>query len=315
MQARVSRSRDSGRHFEIAVHNQAAGFRAGSAGIHLRQEAVVPSVGRLGFLARNHIFRIGCHGVRDLRRAHEARVEADPGQLFLSRGQPKGAHCVVQPVRQLRQRQPVHAEQLIPAEALQRSAAVIPEDQGIPFRRIMLPGVAHQKAQRPLPAHVPQGAVPDRPLPAGPDLQNAAFLRAVSHLPPGGSPGHDQEAHLLRGEGSLHHFPDIRRGGSVLAFQVAAAHVDHQRQLSGRPAVRRGRRAESCRRQNHQEKKDLAFHASSFFMLSEAGWDFSRPPSFFPEPPSGAASDRGSSVTGRSLTMSADSGQTKVERS
>ena len=259
---------------EVGIHDPPPGFRSVRVQVQAAQKPVVPSEGRLRLLGGDHVFRPGRQPGGHLQGAHQARVKSDPAQPLPRQG-------VLQRPGDLSQRQVIHLVGLVPADPLQRPAAVVPEDQGVFFRRIAVHAEADHLLQR-LPVPHVQGPLPPLhpPDPSRPDLIDVRrFLAEEARAVPGvGSAGHHQHAHVPEAHSRVHHLPDIRRGGPVAALQVAPAHVDHQGQLSalcpGGSPLRERRQHYQQDHQHHQQRPQprpaFLFHSatsSAFFFF------------------------------------------------
>ena len=125
-------------------------------------------------------------------------------------------------------RQVVRIVQLVPAHAVHRAAAMVPENQRVLVRRIFLRAEGQQRRQRLAGPHAhafesihhAQG-IPERHI-------DAQRVRRQVHLPGARPAGHHQQVDLFRVVPAPGHFQQVRRGGAAAAFQIAAAHIDHQ---------------------------------------------------------------------------------------
>ena len=223
------------------------------------QEAVVPPDGRLRLLAGDHIPGIIRADVGGFHGGHHAGVKANPVQRPL-----RAEGAGVQGFRQLAQGQLVPPEELIVADALHGAAAVVPEDEGIVLGGIVGNGPGEEGGQGFRLPHIGQGETLQHPHALLPQLQQGQLPGVEPQMPGFRASGQDQDIHPGKVAARGHHLPDIRGGRAVLGFQVAARHVDHQRErlfpLGPCRASEDSRQAEQQRPEN-QDLFDL--HACS----------------------------------------------------
>ena len=226
------------------------------------QEAVVPPGRGLRLLGGDQIVRPGAEGGGHLDGAHQAGVETDPAELFrLPRG--------FQGQPQLVQRQPVRGVLLVQAYAAEGPGAVVPEDQRVALRRIPLPREAHQPGQRFRIAHAERrGFLLQLPGFVIPDLRQHGALPALPVVPSAGAARHHEHVQFALVKPGILHLLQIPGGAGTLALQIAAAHVDDQRQGLLRAALGPGRR--HPRRQQEKNEKQQTVPFFHLWMLPSA---------------------------------------------
>ena len=98
------------------------------------QEGIVPAAGRFQFFRRDHIICITAPEFGVLDRSHQAGVKADPVQM----GVPAiGERRRVHGGADLSELQAVIAEKFIDAKSIDRTVAMIPEDQAVMLCRVI----------------------------------------------------------------------------------------------------------------------------------------------------------------------------------
>ena len=216
------------------------------------QEAVIPAADRLDLLAGDHIVRVFGADAGHLQRGHQAGVEPDPGKpVFPGKG------AAFQGFPQLRQGQAVLPVQVVEADPLQRTRPVIPEDQGILRRGAQLRAQLQKPGENFRLSHALGGKALENPAAPGADFHQEQLPGIIIALPAPGSAQQRQHGHLRIAGAGPGDLLQLRRRGAVIAFQVAAAEIDHQRQIPGRgfrPAGE-GKRPEDQQRQQRQQRR------------------------------------------------------------
>ena len=187
----------------------------------LQPVGIVPAGARLGFLAGDHVIRIGFHGDRGLQSRHQAGVEADKIKLQSALLQCGGNLAHIHGIVRI---------YLVVSVSADRSAAVIPEDQHVAVCGSRLLRVLDKVGQSLLVGHrlglhgIVQLKPPARQLPA---LQLARGDNAVS--PSSAAACLDQDIDPAVIDLRVKHFVEVGGRHAVLALQVRSDHIDHQR--------------------------------------------------------------------------------------
>ena len=209
------------------VDDPSAGFGPVPVLLGVLQEAVVPAAARLGLLRGDEILSKRREHNRHLERCHQAGIKTQPSEFLPGEG------AVAHSRSQLGQTQRV-AGGLILTDTPDRPAAVIPDDECIVFRRETARTVAEQHRQRARLAHVhacpglPEAGDAVRPHGIDPGSRAVDVLQ----MPGFGAARHQQHVDLFRIVAGPDDLPDIPAGRALgRAFKVAAAHIDHDRQV------------------------------------------------------------------------------------
>ena len=231
---------------EAAVHHLLRGFQ-GSRVFNAAQPSVVQA--ELAVLGSDVVLRIGGHGIGKFRRSHQTGMHGDQIDALFSE------YAAAQCLDHLLRRQIVFPMEIIAADAVQRSAAVIPQHQVVGFGRVLFRAQVQEGGQGFRLSHVglrkllrhKQGT----PL-ALAHVHHGQGLGAQPGIPFSAAAAKDNDVDLVLVEAGGVHLGNHPASGSGLQFQVRSAHVDHDGHLfPGR--FRAG--ADAAHRQSQDQKQ------------------------------------------------------------
>ena len=164
--------------------------------------------------------------IRRLQSSHQARVKAHKVQLF-----PRAEGRIKECLLHFRKKQGIIIVELVAAVAPQGTAAVIPADQRVVVRRIIVVTEVEEGREGLLIAHVRilRRMGHDALLFSAGEVQHVVVLGRNVSGPLSAPAGIDEEVGVPEIEPRALHFPQVLRGRAVTALKIRAHHIDHDR--------------------------------------------------------------------------------------
>ena len=199
--------------------------------IQHREEMIIPAVSRFQFFRSRHIGGIRGPEPGIFQTAHQAGVKADKGKLLLP-----GEDRLFHGLPHLLQQQGILIKQLIAAIAPDRACSVVPEEEDILVRRIIISTEIHKTDQGGGVAHIgiPLCFRHDPVLLSCPGhIQYTVGGAGDAAVPFLGAARADNDIGPVIIHTRFHDLPQVPGTGTETGLQVGADHIDHDSKVFG----------------------------------------------------------------------------------